>query len=37
VGKDRDFAYSIVDVYDFLDIKNNVIASEFGSSGFDKA
>ncbi len=37
VGKDRDFAYSIVDVYDHFDSKNNVIESVFGGKTFDKA
>ena len=36
VGKDREFAYSIVDIYDYLDTDNNVISSAFGVSGFDK-
>ena len=36
VGKDREFAYSIVDIYDYFDTENNVISSAFGVSGFDK-
>jgi hypothetical protein len=35
-GKLRKFAYSIVDTYDFFDVKNNIILKEFGNSGFDK-
>jgi len=37
VGKDRDFAYSIVDIYDHFDAKNYVIDNAFGGSVFDKA
>lgn len=37
VGKDRDFAYSIVDTYDHFDTRTFVIDSIFGGSVFDKA
>jgi hypothetical protein len=36
VGKDREFAYSIVDTYDYFDSDSNVIFSAFGVTGFDK-
>lgn len=36
VGKERDFAYSIVDTYDYFNTDNNVIDQVFGPSGFDK-
>ena len=36
VGKDREFAYSIVDTYDYFDSDSNVIFSAFGFTGFDK-
>lgn len=36
VGKDREFAYSIVDTYDYFDSDSNVINSAFGVTGFDK-
>ena len=36
VGKDRQFAYSIVDTYDYFDGESNVIFSAFGVTGFDK-
>lgn len=36
VGKLRKFAYSIVDTFDYFDVKNNIILKEFGNSGFDK-
>jgi hypothetical protein len=36
IGKLRKFAYSIVDTYDFFNIKDNIILKEFGNSGFDK-
>ena len=37
VGKERTFAYSIVDTYDHFDSKTNVIESAFGGKAFDKA
>jgi hypothetical protein len=37
VSKDREFAYSIVDTYDFLNSQNNIIETAFGITGFDKA
>lgn len=36
VSKDRDFAYSIVDTYDFFDSRANIIDSVFGRTGYDK-
>jgi hypothetical protein len=35
-GKLRKFAYSIVDTFDYFDVKGNIILKEFGNSGFDK-
>lgn len=37
VSKDRDFAYSIVDTYDYFDSRNNIIETAFGMTGFDKS
>jgi hypothetical protein len=37
VSKDRDFAYSIVDTYDFFDSRSNIIDTAFGATGFDKS
>jgi hypothetical protein len=37
VSKDRDFAYSIVDNYDFYDSRDNIIGKVFGQAGFDKS
>ena len=36
VSKDREFAYSIVDTYDYFNTDTNVIDPIFGSTGFDK-
>ena len=36
IGKLRNFAYEIVDTYDFFDVKNNIIMKEFGNTGIDK-
>ena len=37
VSRDRDFAYSIVDTYDYFDSRTNIIDSAFGITGFDKS
>ena len=36
VSKDRQFAYSIVDIYDYLNTDSNVIDTAFGATGSDK-
>ena len=36
VGRDREFAYSIVDTYDYFNTESNVIEAAFGVTGFDK-
>ena len=37
VRKDTDFAYSIVDTYDYFDSETNVINKTFGQVGYDKS
>jgi len=35
-GKLRQFAYVLIDTYDYFNVKDNIICKEFGPTGFDK-